>query len=326
MQKFEFFSAKTLKEGLEILHLYKSKARILAGGTGILPLMKQTLIVPQVIISIRGFSELDYINCEENGDINIGALTSIYSIRTSKLIKKRFPILVEAAKQIGSIQLSHMGTLGGNLCLDTRCWYYNQPLYLRKARPLCLKMGGNICHISKKGDRCFAVFSSDMPPSLITLGAEVKLLSIRGERKIHLRDFYTGNGTAPNGLASDEILTEVHIPCTFLNGAYLKYRMRRGLDFPLAGVAVGLKIENGMCKEAKMVLGGVESGPIEVKEVSRIFTGREIDKDLIEIVSQEAYKKSLPVSNAASTPSVRRNMVKTLVKRAIENALSISSS
>lgn len=322
LPKFEYFKVKTLHEGLELLSQYKDKARVFAGGTALLTSMKQGLIAPQVIVSIGSLLELNFIDCRDNADMRIGSVTSIHSIKISKPIMERYPILAQSARQIGSIQLSHMGTLGGNLCLDTRCWYYNQPLYLRKARPFCLKMGGDVCNVLKKGDKCFAIYSGDMAPALIALGAQIKLLSIRGERIIPLRDFYTGNGTMPNVMVSDELLTEVRVPFSFSkSGAYLKYRLRNGIDFPLASVAVVLRVEDGICKEVKMVLGAVDSRPVEVEGVGRIFEGKKIDDDLIEIASQEANRKARPVSNAASTPETRRNMVKLLARRAIKKGL-----
>lgn len=325
LPKFEFLRVKSLQEGLERLSQYKDEARVLAGGTDLLVSMKQRLIVSPVILSIQNLSELNFIDYQENSKLRIGALTPIHSIRVSKLINTRYPILAQAARQIGSIQLSHMGTLGGNLCLDTRCWYYNLPLFLRKARPFCLKMGGNICNIITKSKKCFAVYSGDLAPTLIALGADIKLLSTRGERIVPLHDFYTGDGKKPTIIESDEILAEVQVRFSSSNyGAYLKYRLRSGIDFPLASAAVVLEKENGIFSGAKIVLGAIDSRPIALEEIEKVFVGKKIDDDMVEIASQEAYRKARPVNNVASTPATRRNMVKILVNRAFENALKFS--
>jgi 4-hydroxybenzoyl-CoA reductase subunit beta len=222
--------------------------------------------------------------------------------------------------------IRHGATIGGNLCLDTRCLYYNQSEFWRSGLKACFKRGGDICHAVEKGKRCQAVYQGDLGPILIALGAEVKIVSAKGEKIISLAQFFTGRGEKPNVLKSDEILAEIRIPPSDPGaaGAYEKLRVREGMDFPMAGAAVMLKKnQSGTIEQAKVVLGAVGSSPIEVPKTAGLLEGQKPTEDLLQSVSQEAVDRAHPVGNLAINASYRKKMVGLLVKRALRRALAM---
>jgi 4-hydroxybenzoyl-CoA reductase subunit beta len=223
--------------------------------------------------------------------------------------------------------IRHEATIGGNLCLDTRCIYYNQSEFWRSSLKACFKRGGDVCHAVEKGRRCQAVYQGDLAPVLIALGAELKIASAKGERVIPLAEFFTGRGEKPNILKPDEILVEVRIPPSghAAAGAYEKLRVREGLDFPMAGVAVMVKrTPSGTIEQAKIVLGAVGSSPTEVPKAATLLEGHKLTDDLLQSVSREAMDRVQPVENLAINASYRKRMVGVLVKRALRRALAMA--
>nr|MDA8189044.1 FAD binding domain-containing protein [Dehalococcoidales bacterium] len=194
-----------------------------------------------------------------------------------------------------------------------------------KARPDCFKLGGDVCHAIDKGRRCLAVYQGDLAPALVALGARVRIVGVSGEKAIPLTQFYTGNGEKPNVLEPGDILAEVQIPPSSGNtwGGYEKLRVREGMDFPLAGVAVSIKTNaNGAIDQARLVLGAVAPSPLEVPEATELLVGQKLTDSLLESVAQKAYDRARPVANLAVDASYRRKMVRVLVKRAIGRAVS----
>jgi 4-hydroxybenzoyl-CoA reductase subunit beta len=227
-----------------------------------------------------------------------------------------------------------MGTLGGNLCLNTRCFFYNQSQFWRQARPLCFKTGGETCHVVRGGDHCYSVYQGDLAPVLIALGARVKLAKKGGEWVMSLLDLYTGKGEEPIALELGEILTEVEIPApapdcksggsslatASWGGDYQKLRYRGAMDFPLVGVAAVLNWNGGSCARARVVLTAVASAPVVVEEASKLLEGQKPDEEVIARAAEAAYESAHPVANVGSTPRYRRKMVRAMAKRAIANA------
>ena len=334
LPKFEYLTPKTMEEALSLLNEHRGEARIFAGGSDIFVSMKQRVVTPKYLVNLNKIPDLDYIKNGENG-LRIGPLTTLDTIEKSSVIKEKFPMLSHAAGEVGAPQLRNMGTIGGNISLDTRCWYYNQSHFWRKSRPVCYKLGGDSDNCqgfelwenfpSSKGNVCYSVYSGDTAPSLISLGASLKLKSSEGERTIALKDFFTGDGKKPFELESSEIITEIQVPDPppYSGGAYLKLRLRGAIDFPLLGVAtiVTLDSKDGICKEAQIVLGAVSSGPIKVAGAEDILKGKKIDDALMEEAGQIAYEEANPVPNIGSSPTYRKMMTKVFVKRALAAAL-----
>ncbi len=323
LSRFEHFQPESLAEALEVLAEHREQAKVIGGGTELLVSMKQGLLTPGCLVNLKEIPELNFIASDDDGGLRIGALTKLAALIGSPVIQESCPILAQAADQVAASPLQHMGTLGGNLCLNTRCFYYNQSRFWREARPACYKTGGEVCHVVKGGNRCYAVYRGDMAPALMALEATVKIARKGSERVIPAADLYTGKGKRPLALEPDEILVEVQIPksATPRAGDYQKLRYRGAMDFPLAGVAAVLsKGGSGICSKADVVLTAVDTAPVLVEEAGRLLQGQEVTDDLVAQAADVAYEAAHPVANIGSTPSYRRKMVRVLTKRAIKNA------
>jgi len=297
----------------------------MGGGTDLLPSLKQRIFKPNYLLNLCAIPNLDLIEFNEPSGLRIGAAVRVHSLETDPKILERFPIIAQAAGEVGSPQLRRMGTVGGNLSLDTRCYYYNQSDIWRKHRPKCIKMGGETCNAVRGGKRCFAVFSGDLAPALIVLGAKIKLVSVKGERTLLLKDYYTGDGAKPFTREPEEILVKVEVPALPKKamGCYLKYRIRRSIDFPLAGVAtlVTLDNQNEVCLEAKVVIGAVGTEPEEIVRIEDLLNGKRITDSIMEEASETAFKMAKPIANAASSPFYRKKMIKIMVEKGLRQAL-----
>jgi 4-hydroxybenzoyl-CoA reductase subunit beta len=326
LPKFDYFAVKVIEEALKLLNEHQSKARVMAGGTDLLPLLKQRVIHPLRIINIKGIPGLNVIRFDPQEGLTLSALCTLCDLNTFPLIRERFPVLAEAAGLVGSPQIRNMATLGGNICQDTRCFYYNQSDFWRKSlSSLCIKFGGKHCHVVRKSERCQAVYSSDMGPVLMAMGSEVRVCSLKGERIIPMVDFFTYNGKTPTILQPNEILTHFRIPpLDHWGGAYLKFRLRKTIDFPLVSAAAIVAVDpsDGRCISAGVAVGGVASGPVWVKEAPEILTGKRLEKKLAETVGEAAFHVVNSISNVGSSPLHRRKVSRKLVERAILQAWS----
>jgi 4-hydroxybenzoyl-CoA reductase subunit beta len=282
-------------------------------------------------LDINGIKALDFIR-EGKDDIRIGALTTLSAIETSDRIKEQLPALAKAAGDVGAPQHRNVGTIGGNLCLNTRCWYYNQSPFFRRCRPVCYKFGRDEdkCQLfparEGKANRCYSVYSGDTAPSLLTFGTEVKIVGPDGEKVIPLADLFTGDGKRPIALGPAEILTEIIIPSPppYSSGAYLKYRVREAIDFPLVGVAVNIVLDSkdGRCTQASVAMGAVDSKPVKVSGINKIVKGKKVTEELIEAVCETAHHQARPLPNLMDCSSqYRKRLVKIFAKRAIHAAL-----
>ena len=303
---------------MALLGKHSSNIRVLAGGTDLIPSLRQKLFEPELVLDLRHIPELRGIRREASG-IEIGALTPLSEIEHSTLLRARYPVLTEAAATVASPVLRNMGTIGGNICLDTRCLWYNQSLTWRKACGFCIKKDGDLCHVAPGGSRCWAVFSGDTPPALLCLNAEIEIVSASGSRRISLRDFYTGVGDAYRNLQPNELLTRVFLPDTTADyqGIYRKLRVRGSIDYPLAGVAVALRRSNGHVTDARVALTAVNPAPVLVKGASEALAGKELDEALAEVIGDLAAKTAKPLTTSALTPEYRREMIRVFTKRAL---------
>jgi 4-hydroxybenzoyl-CoA reductase subunit beta len=320
LPKFEHLLPTTIEEACSALDQYGPEARLMAGGTDLLVSAKLRNVQLTQIISLKGINELKGIIYEEGKGLKIGAMTSIHQIRQNPFIVKHYGALSQAAAAVGTPQIQRMGTLGGNLCLNTRCYFYNQSFSWRKHRPVCLKMGGDVCHVVSKGGKCYAVFSADTTPALIALNARLKLVSRKGARSISVKDLYSGDGKKPIALHQGEILTEIQLPpATQQVSIYLKYRIRKAIDFPLVGVAaqIALSEKRDRCDEARIILNAVGPAPIEVSEAETCLKNSSLNHEVIRKASEMAAHVAHPVANVDSTPTYRRKMVGILTQKAL---------
>ena len=321
LPKADYYAPSSLKEACSIMAEHGEEAKVLGGGTDLLVACKLRNVTPALFVSLSSIPELKESHFHEGECLRIGAMTSLRDLRCNSTITDNYPALSQAAGLVGATQLQHMGTIGGNLCLNTRCIYYNQSDRWRRSRDVCFKMGGQVCHVVPKGKKCYAVFSADTVPALIALDAEVKLVSSTEERWVPAGKLYTGDGKGPLALKSDELVSEIRLPppTKSQSSTYVKYRMREAIDFPMVGVAVRMDArEDGICTGCRVVLNAVGSGPTEVREARELLEGKAPTPELIQDVAVEAEKRAHPVANTpGSTPAYRRKMAGILTHRAL---------
>src|SRR5689334_4851328 len=274
---FKFLRPRSLRQAVDYLARHSNELAILAGGTDLLPSMKQKLFMPAYVMDIRGIEEIQGIHVREGAGVEIGALTPLSAIEDSEFIRRSYRVLHEAAMTVASPILRNMGTLGGNICLDTRCVWYNQSLLWRKSCGFCLKKDGDLCHVAPGGKFCWATFSGDTPPALLCLDAEIEIAGPSGTKRVPLRDFYVNDGIVRLHLTSDQIVTRVFLPrsSSGWRGSYQKLRVRGSIDYPLAGVAVALRVEakSQRIEDARVAITAVNPAPHLVKDADAQLIG-----------------------------------------------------
>jgi 4-hydroxybenzoyl-CoA reductase subunit beta len=316
---FKLLRPRSVADAIGYLAQHAGNIRIVAGGTDLLPSMRQKLFDSQYLLDIRHLAELKGIRPQPDGAVEIGALTSLTTIEHSDFLRQHYPVLPEAAKTVASPVLRNMGTIGGNICLDTRCLWYNQSLTWRKACGFCIKKDGELCHVAPGGTKCWAAFSGDTPPALLCLNAEIEIASPAGVRRMPLREFYTGIGDSYRRLQPNDLLTRVFLPASSADyrGTYRKLRIRGSIDYPLAGVAVVLKWSNGHVSDAHVAITAVNPAPMLVKGATQLLEGKAVSDALAEAVGDLAARTAKPLTTSVLTPEYRREMIRVFTKRAV---------
>ncbi len=298
-------------------------ARVLAGGTDIVPNLKYGMYDTRHLVALRGLSrELRYVREAASGDLLLGALCTIDELAASERIRSRLPALADACGQIAGPQLRRMGTLGGNLCLDTRCVYINQSYFWRSALGYCLKKDGTLCHVVAGGMRCVAAASNDTAPVLLALEASVKIVSPRGEREVPLRDFYQHDGVHNTVLAPDELLTEVRVPAAACGRkqAFGKLRTRNAIDFPALNLAVSLDLEGESVRSVVLAVSAIAARPALIRRLEDLH-GQRADVRFAEELGRRAQKQCKPLTNIGIDPAWRREILPVLVRRTVLRAM-----
>jgi len=293
---FGFRSPKTIAEAAKILAAEGPQAMLLAGGTDLLPNMKRRHQTPATLVSLRHVEALKKV---ANGrGLTLGAGLTLNEIVANSVVHEKHAGLWQAAAQVATVHLRNMGTLGGNLCLDTRCNYYNQNYEWRKAIDFCMKKDGTICWVATASKRCVATSSTDTAPALIALGATVHLVSAQGERDVALADLYKNDGIEYLTRRPDEILTEVKLPAaTGWRSTYWKLRRRGSFDFPVLGVAAAVKAApDGTVEEARIALGAVSSRPLLTKG-GELLLGKKLTDEVIAEVGVKVASVAKPMDN-----------------------------
>jgi 4-hydroxybenzoyl-CoA reductase subunit beta len=272
-------------------------------------------MTPKYVIGLNTLRELRGIK-KENGNTIIGAGTSLTQISQSLNLQS----LSIAASLVSSPQLRNAGTIGGNLCLDTRCNYYDQTFFWRKAIGFCMKKDGDVCLVAPGGNRCWAISSTDCAPVAVALDARVRLVGPNGAREIPASALYRDDGMNYLTKARDEILTEIILPRTDgLRSTYLKLRRRNSIDFPILGVAAALRIApNGIVEHARIILGAIASHPVQAVDAQKILIGQKLTDDVIAAAAEAASKPAKPMDNADAAYAWRKKMVRVYVQRALE--------
>ena len=321
LPEFKLLRPRTLAEAVELLASC-SDVQIVAGGTGLVPSLKQRLFTPAYVLDIRRIAELRGIRNVPGQGTEIGALTTLTEIENSEHIRHDYPVLHEAATTVASPILRNMGTLGGNICLDTRCLWYNQSLTWRTSCGFCIKKDGDLCHVAPGGSKCWAVFSGDTPPALLCLDAELEIAGPASTRRVVLRDFYNNVGDARMKLAKNEIVARILLPerTAGYRGSYRKLRLRGSIDYPLAGVAVALKRSNGHVEAARVAITAVNPAPLVVRGAEQELVGRAVTAENAAAVGELAARTAKSLTTSALTPEYRREMIRVFTRRAVLEA------
>lgn len=325
LPKTDYLKSASINETVANLAESEGKAKILAGGTSILVNMKHRLSKPDLLIGIKSIPELSSFTMDEGGAFRFGASCVLDEISASSDVKNNLEILSESIKALASKHIRNVATLGGNICLDSRCWYYNQPKLWRDARELCYKTGGAICHAIKKSDCCHAINSADTSPVMVALNAVFSIIGKKGERDVKASDFYIDNGKNHIDIGSDEILTSVSIPSAGKDNvltSFLKISSRRGIDFAYGNIAVCLKSGKGKgFEESKIVIGAMNSAPVFLEKASTIIAESGLTKTAVEEASNIASSELGTLTNLFTSAGYKRGLASSLVKKAL-NSLS----
>jgi 4-hydroxybenzoyl-CoA reductase subunit beta len=289
--------------------------RFLAGGTDLLVNMRHGISSPALLIDLTEIDELAGIEATAAG-VRIGASVTIAELTLSPNLSKRYRALVDAAEAIAGPGHRAMATVGGNLCLDTRCIFYNQSEWWRHANGYCLKRGGEICHVAPQGRRCHAAFTGDLAPALLALGAEIELAGTRQRRRIPLGELYVEDGQAHLAFGADEIVVAVHLPPDPPPSAYTKLRVRGAIDYPLAGVAVALAAANGVVNALRIGITGTNSRPFLLAGTDELL-GRPIDEEMLQQIDRLVQKQVQPMRTTVASAHYRRLAAAGLARRLV---------
>jgi 4-hydroxybenzoyl-CoA reductase subunit beta len=314
---FRYETPRTVSEAATILSGEGPQAMLIAGGTDLLPNMKRRQQTPRTVVALRGIDELRQLT---NGSgMTLGAGLTLTQLTRDASVQRQYPGLWQAAVQVATPHLRNMATLGGNLCLDTRCTYYDQNYEWRKAIDFCMKKDGETCWVAPSSSRCLAVSSTDTAPMLMALGARVRLVSAGGEREITLDELYANDGINYITRRPDEILTDVR-----LDGAegwssnYWKLRRRGSFDFPVLSVACAGKLAgDGTVESLRLVLGAVASSPMNCTEAADTLLGKKLTDGAIEEAAKLACKLAKPMDNTDYTLHWRKRVAAEFVSYAL---------
>ncbi len=319
---FEYHAATTAEQAVGLLARFGADALPVSGGTDLYANMKQRLFTPKVLVGLRPIADLHFIAYNELTGLALGALATLTDVAESPVVRKYYPALAQAAALISTPQLRNAGTIGGNICLDTRCNYYNQNLDWRKALNFCMKKDGDTCRVAPGSPKCVAVNSSDTAPVLQAYGARVHLASPAGTREVAIADFFLDDGLHAWAKRADEIVAKIVIPPqpSGTRSAYRKLRLRNSFDFPILGVAAVVQTgADGRCIAAKLVLNAVAPRPVEVPEATRALIGAALDSESIAEAAEAAFKAGRPLDNTSATIPYRKRMVRVFAQRTLED-------
>ena len=344
LQPFEFVKPKSVDEALALLGKHGRAAKLLAGGTDVMPNLKHGLYEPEVVIALSDLGELRGVrvapeDSRDGGALEIGALTTLETVESHALVVARAPGLAQAAHSVAGPTQRTMGTLGGNVCLDTRCVYVNQTHFWRKSLGYCLKKDGTLCHVIEGGRTCVAAASNDTATMLCALDAKLTIRSARATRDVAIRDFYKADGIFNQRLEPDELLTKIVVPApkpgATPNGdnlttwsGYAKLRPRATIDFPRLSVAIAFEADaDELVRDATLVVSAIAAVPRRIVGIAELARGKKRDDpEMIAAVGALAQKVTHPLTNIDGDTDYRRAVMPVFVKRALLAARPASAS
>jgi 4-hydroxybenzoyl-CoA reductase subunit beta len=329
LPKFDYRIPQTIAEAVRIMAGAGPAGQFVAGGTDLYPNMKRRQQMPATVISVMRLRELNQITGDGTQGLKIGASVILTDICDHPVINRDYPVVAQAARTISTPLLRNMGTIGGNLLLDTRCNYYDQNYEWRKGINFCLKKDGDICWVAPGSSKCWAVQSSDLVPVMVAIGAKLRFASTLGERTVDAAGLYNDDGIDYLRKRPDELLVSIELPPT--NGwraSYQKLRRRGAFDFPVLGVAACVHYDNGQgdrsVSNAKIVLGGIAPSPVEITEANTALTGKPLTEDQMHAAAEAAYVKARPLDNTDFVYQWRKQMARQYTLRALRDVAAMS--
>jgi 4-hydroxybenzoyl-CoA reductase subunit beta len=316
LPRFRYRAPRTIEEAAAWLAESPENSMLLAGGTDLLPNMKRRQQTPATVIGLRGVGELGAIRVDQG--LALGAGVTLASLIADPRVRESYTGLWQAASQVATPHLRNMGTIGGNLCLDTRCSYYDQNYEWRKAIDFCMKRDGQTCWVATSSPKCLAVSSTDTAPMLQALGASVTLVSSHGSRALSLSDLYANDGMQYLTRRPDEILTSITLPRSEgWRSAYWKLRRRGSFDFPVAAAAVAARLDGTRIVDVRIVLGAVASRPLGAERAAALLKDQELSDEAIASAAAVASEVAKPMDNTDFELVWRKKMVRSLVSDAL---------
>jgi CO/xanthine dehydrogenase FAD-binding subunit len=322
LPKFDYFQPSTVEEAIHLLEVQKPSVRLAAGGTDLYPRMKYGLARPESIISLRNIP-VTPPNLSQEGILNLDAFMPIRDVVSSRVILDNVPLLSEAAGRVASEEIRQMAMLGGNICQESRCLYYNQGHSFQFIEP-CFKRGGDLCYFVPKGKKCLAVYMSDTATALMCLNAKVKIIGRNGERQISIEDIYSGDAKQPLEIGPNEILSQINIAKQqgSTGWAYKKFSLRGGVEFAGVGVATVLQIGNkgNKCEQASITVGAIAAAPLRASKAELFLKGKEISVGLFEDAAKVATDEIKVVPHHGYSARYLQEILRVQARRALKTA------
>ena len=312
LPEFQYLQSATLNEAIDALR-QDGKSRLCAGGSDLLVNMRRGLIELNTLIDISGIKEMKQIISDDAG-FHIGAAVTLRKIAENETIGENYPAINEACISIAGPSHREVATLGGNLCLDTRCLYYNQSHWWRQANDFCLKYRGNICHVAPNKKLCRAAFSGDLAPALMVYGAEIEIAGINGSRRVALDSFYRDDGADHLKLAPTEIVVAIHLAPSQAISAYGKIRIRGAIDFPLAGIAIACEKTSSSNLQFTLAITGTNSCPILINVPGQYHQNDDLDEYLNRL-AKNIQTAVTPLRTTTTPANYRRLSISAMAKK-----------
>ena len=309
---FKYHQPTSVKEAIEIAKKFDNDFDFIAGGTDVLPNYKNRLNNRGHVISLSKIKELFAIS-----DTKIGSMVRLVELEKSRLISKKYPTIANAAHLVATPLLRESATVGGNILLDTRCWFFNQSHLWRESKGFCLKADGDDCLVVPQKEICYATYSGDLAPVFMVLDSTFHLAGPEGTREVHSRKFFTHDGITRNVKLPEEILTHISLPkkSQKLKSAYRKLRVRDSMDYPVMGTAVALQLNQKTIEILRIAVTGTETTPLIYNEITEQFIGDQLTPQLIEQISNEVMSEVQAYRNVHFSPQYRKAMVEVYLHR-----------
>lgn len=315
LPRFELYRPRSVDEALQIVRGLSEDYDYIAGGTDLLQNYKNRLNPKPHVISLSDIDDL-----KELSPTRIGSLVRLADLESNGDLRERLPGICQAASQVASPLVRESATVGGNILVETRCFYFNQSFFWRQAKGFCLKADGDVCLVVPQKETCYATYSGDLAPVLMALDASFRLRGPEGDRRIPAREFFQPDGIRKHVMRKGEILTRVEIPeeAPAFRAGYQKLRLRDSFDYPLLGVAAALRSKGGVLEDLKVVVNAISWTPILFDEVTDGARGERLDDELIRRIAAEIQDRSQPVKTTYLPPPYRKKMVGVLVRRVLQ--------